>query len=161
MCLENSEKLKVFVSFPMYGKTKDEIHAMFRWVKSLLKKRDPDKEYEILDTWFEEDAPEDIEPRVYYLIKSLKLLKDADMVVFTAGCFRRLSCVIEYWASDTLGLPTFPIKIDDNGDVYIPKEPAIAMNLEYQDDYYKIHQKYSKELVDLKNDVIRTLLDRF
>lgn len=161
MCCENSEKVKVFVSLPMYGKTKEEVHNIFEWVESLLKKQNPYMEYEILDTWFEEDPPEDIEPRVYYLIKSLKLLNKADIAVFVPGCFERDSCIIEYWTCSTLNIAAFPIKTNNDGDSYIPSCPPISMTLEYSDDYHRTHQNHYKEIDDLNNDVIRTLLDRF
>ena len=91
--------MKVFISLPMNGKTKDEIKSTIRNISNILKDR-YDEEIEIIDAFFE-NAPPEAKP-LWYLGESLILMSDADLVVFAPnwedyrGCRIENACANEY-----------------------------------------------------------------
>lgn len=75
--------MKVFISQPMRDKTdeqiKEERNRMIERVKELY----PSEEIEIIDSFFE-NAPHEAKP-LWFLAASLRLMSDADVVVFAPG----------------------------------------------------------------------------
>ena len=91
--------MKLFISQPMRGKTKEEILAVReRAIESA--ERNLGEKVEVIDSYFE-DAPVDANP-LWYLAKSLELLSIADVAYFAKGweeargCRIENTCAIEY-----------------------------------------------------------------
>ena len=91
--------IKLFISQPMRGKTKEEIKAVReRAIESA--ERNLGEKVEVIDSYFE-DAPVDAKP-LWYLAKSLELLSTADVAYFAKdwekyrGCRIENTCAVEY-----------------------------------------------------------------
>ena len=91
--------MKLFISQPMKGKTKEEILAdREKAIASAF--RHFNERPEVIDSYFE-DAPTDANP-LWYLGKSLQLLSTADVAYFAKGweeargCRIENTCAIEY-----------------------------------------------------------------
>lgn len=91
--------MKLFISQPMRGKTKEEILAVREKAIASAKKHFGEK-VEVIDSYFE-SAPADATP-LWYLGKSLQLLSTADVAYFAEGweeargCRIENTCAIEY-----------------------------------------------------------------
>ena len=86
--------MKVFISQPMRGKTDEEILTERNHMIEIVKKNYPDKEIEIIDSFFQ-GAPTDAKP-LWFLGKSLELLSTADVAVFAKGWNEYRGCRIEH-----------------------------------------------------------------
>lgn len=91
--------MKLFISQPMRGKTKEEILAeREKAIESAF--RNFNERPEVIDSYFS-DAPADANP-LWYLGKSLQLLSTADVAYFAKGweeargCRIENTCAIEY-----------------------------------------------------------------
>ena len=91
--------MKLFISQPMRGKTKEEILAVrLKAIESA--ERNLGEKVEVIDSYFE-NAPADATP-LWYLGKSLQLLSTADVAYFAKGweeargCRIENTCAIEY-----------------------------------------------------------------
>ena len=88
------EKLRVFISQPMKGKTDEEIiNERNRMIEAIVRQH-PNKEIEIIDSFFQ-GAPTDAKP-LWFLGKSLELLSTADIAVFAPGWDKYRGCRIEH-----------------------------------------------------------------
>lgn len=92
--------IKLFISQPMKGKTKEEILAVReRAIESA--ERHLGEKVEVIDSYFE-DAPNDGNVPLYHLGKSIMLLSTADVAYFAKGweeargCRIENTCAIEY-----------------------------------------------------------------
>lgn len=84
--------MKLFISQPMKGKTKEEIQAeREKAIASAF--RHFNEKPEVIDSYFE-DAPADANP-LWYLGKSLQLLSTADVAYFAEGWEKARGCRIE------------------------------------------------------------------
>lgn len=88
---------KVFISQPMNGLSDLEINKDKQRVIEGLYNMDytPD-ELTILDTFIEENAPDNVNSGLWYLGKSIQLLADADIAVFAKGWLSTKGCLIEH-----------------------------------------------------------------
>lgn len=92
--------MKLFISQPMKGRTKEEImeerKQLLQWSKNKLCEHD----LEVIDSYFE-NAPHDAPP-LYYLGEAIKQMADADAVVFAKnweeyhGCYIEHECAVRY-----------------------------------------------------------------
>jgi hypothetical protein len=92
--------MKLFISQPMRGKTKEEILAVReRAIESA--ERNLGEKVEVIDSYFE-DAPNDGNAPLWHLGKSIMLLASADVAYFAKGweeargCRIENTCAIEY-----------------------------------------------------------------
>ena len=92
--------MKLFISQPMRGKTKEEIlEVRQRAIESA--ERHLGEKVEVIDSYFE-DAPTDGNVPLYHLGKSIILLSTADVAYFAKGweeargCRIENTCAIEY-----------------------------------------------------------------
>lgn len=84
--------MKIMISQPMGNKTNEQIRAEREEIVQELAKRN----YEVIDTIFEEEAPKGTNIPVYYLGKSIEALSKADKVLFMNGWENARGCKIEH-----------------------------------------------------------------
>ena len=92
------KKIKVFISQPMKDRSNEEIEAERAEVKKKLDEKFGEDNYEIIDSFFK-DAPHDANP-LWFLGKSLQLLSQADVCVFTNQWYVARGCVMEHRACE-------------------------------------------------------------
>lgn len=92
---------KVFLSQPMRGKTNEEIKCereeIVKEIKSIL-----GEEIEIMDTVFDDF---DGATPLKYLAKSIMVLADAEVAVFSKGWNETRGCSIEFQCATAYGIP--------------------------------------------------------
>ena len=92
--------MKVFISQAMRGLDNDTILAKREEILNKVKELYPDKEVELIDSFFK-DAPVEAKP-LWYLGDSLKLMSEADLIIFAdnwesaRGCKIEHECAIQY-----------------------------------------------------------------
>ncbi len=92
--------MKVFISFPMNGKSYDEI---VRERNSIINRC---KEYFSDDAYYIDTVVKElIEEPLYYLGKAIEALSEADIAVFTSGWEKARGCDIEYICAQEYGIP--------------------------------------------------------
>lgn len=94
--------MKVFISQPMNGRTKEEIMKERDLIFKYLLYKENMKDLSIIDSFFE-DAPEDAKP-LWYIGESLKLMSKADLVVLAPGWDKAKGCRVEYDCAHEYGL---------------------------------------------------------
>ena len=98
------EKLIVFISQPMLGRTDEEVLAERDYAIEVVKTKYPDKEIEVLETYFQEEKP-DYANDLYYLANSLVKMATANLVVFVPGWERARGCKIEWSCVTNYNIP--------------------------------------------------------
>ena len=88
---------KVFISQPMDGLSDSQIEKdRARVIEGLYNYGYRPDEITVIDTFIEENAPDNVNSGLWYLGKSLELLADADIVVFAKGWRNAWRCQIEF-----------------------------------------------------------------
>ena len=97
---------KIFISQPMNGKTTEEIEEERNYTIGTLRSRFARKNecIEIIDSFFK-NAPHDAKP-LWYLGESIKLMSEADVVVFCNGWLTARGCQIEHDCALEYGIDT-------------------------------------------------------
>lgn len=90
--------MKIFISMPMNGKSDKQVRREFVSHKTKLLKEYP--EAEIINSII--DGFETSDP-LKYLVKSLEMLSDADIVFFAKGWSEARGCKVEYHVSEAYG----------------------------------------------------------
>lgn len=86
--------IKLFISQPMNGLSdKDILKERDRAIKCAKKQLGED--IEVLDSYFTEDEPEDVNSGLWWLGKSIELLAKADVAYFVKGWYKARGCLIE------------------------------------------------------------------
>lgn len=86
--------MKVFISQPMNGKTKEEIDAVRLKAIQLIAAKYPGEKIEEIKS-FLTTTPEDVNQGLWCLGKSLELMAEADVVYFAKGWEKARGCKIE------------------------------------------------------------------
>lgn len=94
--------LKLFVSQPMNGKSKEEIENTRAEALKKFLTDFPDNEYDIIDS-IQDITKEEHNP-LYWLSVSLKMLSEANMILMLPGWTRARGCVIEYICASQYGI---------------------------------------------------------
>lgn len=94
--------MKVMISQPMNGKLIEQIRKERTKVVKALERLD----WEVVDTVFEEDAPEGCNFAVYYLAKSIEVMSKVDAVMFMNGWHKARGCQIEHEICLKYNIPT-------------------------------------------------------
>ena len=92
---------KIFISQPMSGKTDKQIAEQRKKAVMILNNYFEEK-IEVIDSIIT-DAPKNAKP-LWYLSKSLELMSNADVVVFTAGWEKYRGCRIEHTCAVEYGI---------------------------------------------------------
>lgn len=96
---------KVFISQPMNGLSDLQISKdKTKVIEGLYNEGYKPDEITIIDTYIEENAPNNVNPGLWYLGKSLKLLADADIAVFAKGWRNARGCLIEFECAIEYGI---------------------------------------------------------
>ena len=90
--------MKVFISQPMRDLDNDEIIRVRSEAIEKIKEMYKDTDIEVIDSFFK-DAPVTAKP-LWYLADSLKLMSEADLVVFCKGYETARGCLIEKRCAD-------------------------------------------------------------
>jgi hypothetical protein len=96
--------MKVFISQPMKDKTNEQIKLERNRAIAEVKRIYPDKDIEILDSFFE-NAPHEAKP-LWFLGKSFEVLSNADVAYFIGAWKAYRGCKMEYEACKNYGIPT-------------------------------------------------------
>ena len=97
--------IKVFISQPMNGLTDSQIkQERERVINSLTHYGYSPNEMTVIDSFIEENAPDNVNSGLWYLGKSLELLANADLAVFTKGWENARGCLIEYKCAKEYGI---------------------------------------------------------
>ena len=92
--------MKIFISSVMNGKTEDQIISERKEVIDLLKTVEGE-EVEIIDSVLKAEN----KPSLWYLGESIKLMADADLVVFAPGWEKGRGCLIEHECAVKYNIP--------------------------------------------------------
>ena len=96
---------KVFISQPMNGLSALQIKKdRERAIKCIYNVGYKPDEITIIDTYIEENAPDNVNSGLWYLVKSLELLLDADIAVFAKGWENARGCKIEFQCAKEYGI---------------------------------------------------------
>jgi len=96
---------KVFISQPMNGLSDLQIEKdKTRVIKKLYIEGYKPDEITIIDSFIEENAPDNVNSGLWYLGKSLELLAGADIVVFAKGWRKARGCLIEFKCANEYGI---------------------------------------------------------
>lgn len=111
------DMIKIFISQPMGGRTDEEILLEKAAIIKELQVCYTGQRFEILDS-FIEDAPSVKNKSLFYLGKSIEILSQADMAVFSIDWENYRGCVIEYECCKAYNIPTiyqnYPLLFDKN-----------------------------------------------
>ena len=94
-------KIKIFISQPMNGKTNEEIEDKRNYIIDRLRENEC---VEIIDSFFK-DKPYEASP-LWYLGESIKLMSEADVVLFCDGWQIARGCQIEHDCALEYGIDT-------------------------------------------------------
>lgn len=133
---------KVFVSLPMYGRTEEQIREEMEWIRGIVEE-EIEESVELVDTYISEDPPKEFQKdrsADFYILKSLEMLKDADIAVFAPGWENARGCRIERFASNTV-FKVLPARLGVHGNLMF--EGLIKMELDNSD------RSYFDELLNL------------
>lgn len=93
--------MKLFISQPMRGQTKEEIQAARAEALKKFNEQFPDSDCEVIDSILDVD---DSRPPLYWLSRSLELLSGADLILMMPGWAKTRGCVIEYLCASRYGI---------------------------------------------------------
>lgn len=96
---------KVFISQPMNGLSDLEIKINRERAIEYLHKNYYFDEIMIIDSFIEENPPDNVNSGLWYLGKSLELLASADIVVFAKGWRKARGCWIEFKCANEYDIP--------------------------------------------------------
>lgn len=98
--------MKLFISQGMRGKTDEDILAERNKAIEIVRKRFPDDEVEVLESFFQnEEEPADVKASgLWWLGKSLELLAKADLAYFAKGWENYRGCRLERMACFRYGV---------------------------------------------------------
>ena len=119
--------MKVFISQPMHGLSKEEVMKTRNEAKKYLE--GIFGEVEILQTYEYDDAPENA-GRLWYLGRSIQKLGEADAIYFTKGYDKAKGCIIE-----NIIAKLYNIHVISNSDYPgfgIIKKPKKLINTRYK-----------------------------
>lgn len=103
---------KLFISLPMRGYSIDEIRNEMQYFKDKLEKL-TGNEYELIDTVWTEDVPDDVVNNCYYLGKSIMELSRADMCAFHPNWREAKGCIIEHAVCALYDIPYAEFTLTD------------------------------------------------
>lgn len=102
---------KLFVSVPMKGRTETEIKASIQKMKKIAETYEGE-ELELIDSYVEDNAPNNANSPVWYLGKSLEKLSEADIFIGIENDFDWNGCYIERMTANRYGIKSYHVPAD-------------------------------------------------
>lgn len=101
---------KLFISCPMQGRTRDAIEESMKSMKKIAEIM-WGEELEFIQTYIDDDPPENVNSGLWYLSKSIEKMSESDYFI---GCDTEFTgCNIEKNAAIAYGIPTKIINCRD------------------------------------------------
>lgn len=97
-------KMKVFISQAMNGVPEEEIMELREKATKYLEKRFSEFEIEVIDSYHHKDVPNNA-GRLWYLGTSIRMMGEADIVVFLYNWVSAKGCRIEHNVCKSYGIP--------------------------------------------------------
>lgn len=101
---------KLFISVPMKGRTEDAIKASMKKMHKIAEAYTGMK-LEVIDSYIEENPPEDAKEAVWFLGKSIQLLSEADYFIGIEDAWDWSGCFIEREAAWRYGIRSFTVPV--------------------------------------------------
>jgi len=96
---------RVFISQPMNGLSNLQIEKdRSRVIERLYNDGYIPDEITVINTFIQENAPDNVNSRLWYLAKSIELLSGADIAVFAKGWRNARGCQIEFKCAKEYGI---------------------------------------------------------
>ena len=99
---------KLFVSVPMRGRTEDEIKTSIKKMKRIAEIYEGE-ELELIDSYIEDNPPQNTKEAVWYLGESLKKLAQADVFMGISDAWDWNGCQIESDVASRYGIKKYTI----------------------------------------------------
>ena len=99
---------KLFVSVPMKGRTEEEIKASIQKMKKIAEIYEGE-ELELIDSYIEDNPPENSKEAIWYLSESLKKLTQADVFIGIDEAYDWNGCYIEIETARRYDIKTYMI----------------------------------------------------
>jgi len=98
----NKTRQKMFVSIPMAGRDEKDVLAEIESIRDKFKEN-----YDVIDSYFQEDDPNGIDKysSVWYLGRSIQLMRTANLVIFTKNWSQARGCIIEHRVCELYDIP--------------------------------------------------------
>lgn len=90
--------MKVFISQPFYGRSEREVMREREKILEQFKDHTGATDVEVIETYFKSYAPEGA-GRLWYLGDSIRLMDQADVVIFSPYWIDARGCIIEHAAA--------------------------------------------------------------
>lgn len=99
---------KLFVSVPMKGRTEEEIKSSIQKMKKIAEIYEGE-ELELIDSYIEDNPPENNNQAIWYLGESLKKLSEADVFIGIRESYDWNGCCIEMGTANKYGIKAYEI----------------------------------------------------
>lgn len=99
---------KLFVSVPMKGRTEAEIKDSISKMKQIAEIYEGE-ELELIDSYIEDNPPENNHVAIWYLGKSLEKLANADIFIGIADSWEWGGCHVETMTANIYGIKTYRV----------------------------------------------------
>lgn len=97
---------KLFVSVPMKGRTEEEIKASIQKMKKIAEVYEGE-ELELIDSYIEDNPPQNKNQAVWYLGESIKKLSQADVFIGICESYEWNGCEIERETAAVYGIKAY------------------------------------------------------
>lgn len=118
---------KLFVSVPMKGRTEEEIKASIQKMKKIAEIYEGE-ELELIDSYIEDNPPQNNNQAIWYLGESLKKLSEADVFIGINECYQWSGCQIERETVSEYGIKNYVVPasyvIDDYDSLFDKLHPV-------------------------------------
>ena len=101
---------QVFISQPMNNVGEEQIQRNIEKTKEQLQK-EIGREFNIINTYIEQEPPKDINAGLWYLGKSIEFLAMADVTVFINNWEMARGCNIEHSCAVAYGIPCIYLEV--------------------------------------------------
>lgn len=101
---------KLFVSVPMRGRTEEEIKASIQKMKKIAEIYE-DEEFELIDSYIEDNPPKNNNEAVWYIGESLKKMAQADVFIGICESYDWRGCQIERETAEKYGIRAYAIPV--------------------------------------------------
>lgn len=99
---------KLFVSVPMKGRTEEEIKASIQKMKKIAEVYEGE-ELELIDSYIEDNPPQNKNQAVWYLGESIKKLSQADVFIGISESYEWHGCEIERETAVDYGIKAYAV----------------------------------------------------